>query len=131
MPDHPAAGHILAVDDCPVMREYVAGVLAAAGMTVRTACDGAQALELARHETFDAVVLDYDLPGMTGAEVGSALRGDPSTSACAIAMHTSKAEETIRDSGFGDFDAYVGKPCSSQSLGDTVARLVAIRRARG
>ena len=122
-------GRVLAVDDCPVMREFISASLAAAGLSVRTAQSGLEALAVAHEESFDAVVLDSNMPGMSGPEVGCALRADPTTSCWMIAMHTSEDEETVR-SGFGDFDVFLGKPCDSRSLGDSVARLIAVRRAR-
>lgn len=130
MNERKTLGHVLAVDDCPVMREYVSVGLEAAGLTVRTAGSGEEALALVEREDFDAVVLDYDMPGLTGAQVGSALRANPHTSSCVIAMHTSQAEEQVRSSGFGEFDTFIDKPCEPRSLGNTVARLVAIRRVR-
>jgi len=45
-----------------------------AGYTVLTACDGRSAIQLFRDNPVDAVVLDYAMPGMDGAQVARALR---------------------------------------------------------
>ena len=121
---------VLAVDDCDVTRELLAGYLEAAGHIVRTAESGEQALDVARGEHFDAVILDVNMGGMSGVEVGNALRADPATSSSMIAMHTSESEESVRSSGFGDFDAFLPKPCTAEELNESLARMIEGRRQR-
>ena len=57
---------ILVVDDEPVLVETIAYNLEQAGYQVTTAADGASALEAARRETPDLVILDIMLPEMDG-----------------------------------------------------------------
>jgi CheY-like chemotaxis protein len=61
--------NILVVDDDPRICTYVAKFLSGQGWAADTACDGASALELVQRKTYDAVVLDYRMPGMDGAEL--------------------------------------------------------------
>jgi len=65
---------ILVVDDEPPMVELVRGYLVREGWDVVTAVDGAQALEMARSEHPDVVVLDLMLPGVDGNEVCRQIR---------------------------------------------------------
>jgi DNA-binding response OmpR family regulator len=66
--------NILVVDDDKNIRNYVATILSSRGWRVDTACDGPSALRLARRTTYDAVVLDYRMPGMDGAELCRRIR---------------------------------------------------------
>jgi CheY-like chemotaxis protein len=119
---------VLAVDDCDVTRELLTIYLEAAGHIVRTAESGEQALDVARGEHFDAVILDFNMGGMSGVEVGNALRADPATCSSMIAMHTSETEQSVRSSGFGDFDAFLPKPCTAEELNDLLARMLQARQ---
>jgi two-component system response regulator (stage 0 sporulation protein F) len=65
---------ILVVDDDHRTCAYVAKILSDRGWLADTACDGASALDLARRTPYDAVVLDYRMPGMDGAELCRRIR---------------------------------------------------------
>lgn len=67
-------GGILVVDDEPVSRLVVRKILERAGFSVVEAESGQEALERFRNESFDAVVLDYMMPGLTGVETFRELR---------------------------------------------------------
>ncbi|WP_243359131.1 sensor histidine kinase [Fundidesulfovibrio terrae] len=66
-PAHPM--RILCVDDEPALRLTVQAFLQDMGHSVATAQDGMQGLELIQAETFDAVLLDLAMPGMSGLAV--------------------------------------------------------------
>jgi two-component system, response regulator, stage 0 sporulation protein F len=66
--------NILVVDDDSRICGYMAKFLTDRGWTADTASDGASAMELAQHKTYDAVVLDYRMPGMDGAELCRRIR---------------------------------------------------------
>lgn len=59
----------LVVDDDEAVRALVRSVLAGGGFEVAEAVDGAEGLRLAEHEVPDLVVLDWQMPGLTGVEV--------------------------------------------------------------
>jgi DNA-binding response OmpR family regulator len=65
---------ILVVDDDPLMRVYVAKILAMRDWQVDTAADGPSSLSLVRQRSYDAAVLDYRLPGTNGAELYRQIR---------------------------------------------------------
>src|SRR6186713_2053510 len=75
----PRRGRVLAVDDSLVIREILIASLEAAGYSVEAVGTGQAALAAASRETFDAVILDVDMPGIDGLAVGRALRLDPRT----------------------------------------------------
>lgn len=123
-------GRVLAVDDSEVMRELVTASLEALGYSVEAVDSGHAALEASRSESFDAVILDVDMPGMDGLAVGRALRGDPRTRGSMIAMHTSLEEADVRSS-FDGYDVFLPKPCAAGLLGEAVDRMVREHRLRG
>ncbi len=71
----PVEPHILFVDDNPDILELVQVVLQAAGFRVSTADSTAVALQLAASERFDALLLDYWMPDLTGIELCRRIRG--------------------------------------------------------
>ena len=92
-----------------------------------TAGDGEQAVELARDERPDVIVLDLMLPGIDGIEACRRIRA---FSDAYIVMLTAKAEEADKITGLATgADDYVTKPFSP---GELVARVRAmLRRPRG
>jgi len=68
---------LLVVDDDQNLREVLATLLEAAGHSVATAADGAEALERLEREKFDLMVLDVWMPRLTGLEVLSRLKALP------------------------------------------------------
>ncbi len=71
-----ATGHILLVDDNAENRETLARRLERQGHTVATAGNGAEALEVARREPFDLVLLDVLMPVLDGYGALEALKAD-------------------------------------------------------
>jgi two-component system phosphate regulon response regulator PhoB len=117
---------ILVVDDERDIVELIRYNLAQAGFRVVTATDGQQAIDLARRERPDLVVLDLMLPVMPGTEVARILKQDEKTRAVPILMLTARGSETDRIVGFElGADDYVVKPFSPREL---VLRVQAILR---
>nr|WP_314446053.1 PAS domain-containing protein [uncultured Sphingomonas sp.] len=68
------AARVLVVDDDADVRGFVVASLEDLGYEVAEACDGVEALQQFRREPPDLVVLDYLMPGMSGAEVAREIR---------------------------------------------------------
>ena len=68
---------ILVVDDDALSRRLLARTLAAAGFECAQANDGAEALQALHEQAPSLLLLDFDMPGMNGAEVVQHLRADP------------------------------------------------------
>ena len=88
-----ARGRILVADDETHIVQVLALKFRNAGHEVFEAHDGEEALELARRMSPDAVVTDYQMPFMNGAELAEALSRDPGlcedTKACKrVGTHT-------------------------------------------
>jgi CheY-like chemotaxis protein len=125
--DPDSAGSVLAVDDCPTMREIMRASLECLGYDVQAVDNGWAALAAAGASRFDAIVLDVEMPGLDGMAVARALRNDPRTASAAIAMHSSVAEAEVR-AGFDAYDVYVPKAAGPRTLGEQVDRLIRSRR---
>lgn len=65
---------VLYVEDDSASQRLVKKGLAADGIEVIVACDGVRAIEMLKHEHFDALILDIMLPGIDGFQVGRSAR---------------------------------------------------------
>jgi two-component system phosphate regulon response regulator PhoB len=118
--------HILVVDDERDLIELLQYNLQKAGYRVSTAKNGRAALDIAFKDHPDLVVLDVMLPELTGTEVASRLRTNPSTAEVPILMLTAKGEEVDQIVGLTvGADDYVTKPFSMKVL---LARIEALLR---
>ena len=118
-----AGGRILIVEDEPHIVELVRYNLVQEGFQVSVAYDGAEALQRAKQDCPDLVILDLMLPYVDGLEVCRHLRRE---SAVPILMLTAKDGEQHRVVGLEmGADDYVTKPFSPREL---VARVRAILR---
>lgn len=117
------SGQVLVVDDERSLAKVVASYLARDGYQVRCVFDGPAALDAAREDKPDVVVLDLMLPGLDGVEVCRRLR---TFSDCYVIMLTARTEEADKLTGLGvGADDYLTKPFSPREL---VARVAAMQR---
>ncbi|MBW2708230.1 MAG: response regulator transcription factor [Deltaproteobacteria bacterium] len=119
---------ILVVDDEEDLLELVRFNLAKEGYQVICATTGEKAVEIARAELPDLMVLDLMLPGMDGLEVTKSLKNNPETHPVPIVMLTAKGEESDIVTGLElGADDYVTKPFSPRIL---LARVKAVLRRK-
>jgi two-component system, OmpR family, response regulator len=119
--------NVLVVDDEAVLAEMVSMALRYEGWNIATAGDGAAALEAARSQRPDVVVLDVMLPDMSGLDVLRKLRQE--TPQLPVLLLTAKDALEDRIAGLtAGGDDYVTKPFS---LEEVVLRLRALLRRTG
>ena len=82
---------LLVVDDSDAMRDLLEHQLAERGYEVVTAADGERALALVAERRPDAILLDHELPGLSGLEVLARLRADDGLAAVPVIMLTTRA----------------------------------------
>ena len=117
---------ILVVDDEIPIIELIKYNLQKEGFTVLTAENGTQALNLARTEKPDLMLLDLMLPDMGGFDICRILRNDTNTAHIPIIMATAKSADTDIVSGLElGADDYITKPFSPKVL---VARVKTVLR---
>ena len=116
---------ILVVDDDPEIVSMLSTRLTKRGYKVTTASDGHRALELAKRERPDLVLLDVMMPGKSGWEVARALKQDPITQAIKIVMVTAIGERTneMTSSIYGA-DAHIDKPFEFEKLEKMIGGLL-------
>jgi len=116
---------ILVVDDDPEIVAMLSTRLTKRGYQVSTASDGHKAIELAKKELPDVVLLDVMMPGKSGWEVARALKQDPTTHAIKIVMVSAIGEKTneITAPIYGA-DAHVDKPFEFEALERVIAGLL-------
>lgn len=118
---------ILVVDDEVNILELIRYNLEKDGYTVLTASDGNDALEMARREKPDLILLDVMLPGVDGLSICRLLRQNEETRKIPIIMISARGEELDKVLGLEiGADDYVTKPFSNREL---LARIKA--RLRG
>ena len=71
--------HILVVDDSKIVQRQLQNILQKAGYQVTLSGDPVEALSMSARSDFDLVLLDYDLPDMSGAGFLRTLRGTKKT----------------------------------------------------
>jgi two-component system OmpR family response regulator len=119
--------NVLVVDDEPVLAEMVSMALRYEGWNIATAGDGAAALESARSQRPDVVVLDVMLPDMSGLDVLRKLREENPQLPVLLLTAKDAVEDRIAGLTAGG-DDYVTKPFS---LEEVVLRLRALLRRTG
>ena len=91
------------------------------------AADGEEAVEVARAERPDLIVLDVVMPKMTGFEACRVLRDGPDTAAMPIIMATTRGEPTNVEEGYASgCNEYVTKPVDPSELMRKVEDLLEI-----
>ncbi|HWI19409.1 MAG TPA: response regulator [Vicinamibacterales bacterium] len=123
--DTGAGKHILIVDDYPDALDIWAIFLRARGYQVSTAGDGAEAIAQAQRLLPDLIVLDLELPFVSGFDVAKRLRSLPETQAIPLIAATGYSHtrqlENAREAGF---DQIVIKPCDPDKLVEEIERLL-------
>ena len=119
-----AKADIMIVEDHPTMREAMRLILEHEGFEIREAPDGAAALAMAREQPPDLMFLDLNIPGTSGADVLSELKGDPATQDVRVIIVTATGEEG-RDFVLSlGADEYFTKPFSPTALLRTVEKVL-------
>jgi two-component system phosphate regulon response regulator PhoB len=120
---------VLVVDDDRDIREVVGAMLDAVGLTVDSAMSAEEALERVRAQSFDLLVLDWNLPGMTGVELCRLIRRDPQLATMPVLFLTAHASShDVVEAFASGADDYVVKPFRAPELGARIFGL--LRRAR-
>lgn len=121
---------ILVVDDSPMLREMISGLLDKSGLTISVAKDGQEAKEKIVADPPDLVVLDVVMPNMNGYELCRWVKSTESTQHVLVILCSSKSEEFDRYWGIKQgADAYVIKPFRPGELLSTVQTLLASKVA--
>ncbi len=126
----PSKTHVLLVDDTQFFRDAVGRCLREAGYSVTTAEDGGEALERLKHDSFDIVVSDLEMPVLDGLRLASAVRNIEALRHLPLLALTTQTSEDFRDRARQHgFDAFEVK-LDPTSLLATVRTLLQQRDVR-
>ncbi len=115
----------LLVEDNENNRYLFTLLLQHAGFTVLAAVDGASGLELAKSERPDVILLDIQMPGMDGYEVGLRLKEDPDLVLIPLIGVSSFAMPGDRTKALDrGFAGYIEKPVDPDTFATTVLELL-------
>lgn len=122
---NPDGATILLADDDPQMRKLVKMVLEREGFTILEAADGLDTLDAIQSNAVDLLLLDQDMPRLTGLGVLEELRARVETSGLPVIMLTARTDETESEALSLGAQDYLTKPVQPRSL---VARVKAVLR---
>ncbi len=89
--------HVLAVDDDPLIGQYLVDVLDGKGFTVSVARNGKEGLEVARRQKPDLILLDVMMPGLNGFQVCEQLRRDAALGTIPVVMLTAMENQRLNE----------------------------------
>jgi CheY-like chemotaxis protein len=123
----PMTKKILLVDDAMMIVMLEKKILAKEGFELITAKDGQEALEKVASEQPDLVVMDVNMPRLTGLEACARLRQDDATRGLPVILVTTKGQECDLEAGYrSGCSDYVTKPIDSVELVTKVRGLLGL-----
>lgn len=116
---------VLIVDDSVTIRRTLEQTLNQAGFKTSQARDGIEALERMEVELPRVVILDVEMPRLSGFELLAIMRDSPQYAQTRVVMLTSRAADRHREAALATgADAYLVKPCPQEILVETIRRLL-------
>ena len=107
---------ILVIDDDPLLRQYVELVLGQEGYSVSSVKSGALGLEALQTARWDLVLLDIEMPDMSGLDLLSLLRRYQKSPVKVMMMTARRDAETVTNSMVTGADGYLLKPFDPDGL---------------
>jgi CheY-like chemotaxis protein/two-component sensor histidine kinase len=122
-PVAPKESDVLVVEDNEVSQRYVTHVLGKAGYRVECAGDGARAIMAARQVRYSLILMDLQMPGMSGLETASAIRELPGYEEVPILALTANTSSEFKQQCYRHgMQAFLTKPIQSEELVHAVRR---------
>jgi len=122
-PGEPGAATLMIVDDDEEVRKILAKGCAAAGYRVLMADNGLRLVSTLRSEKVEVVLLDINMPWVSGFRVGKAIKEDPGLRHIKVVYVTGvhEREAECRDTGC---DGFIRKPFSLRLVLETIEKLL-------
>jgi len=116
---------ILIVDDFSTMRRIIKNLLRDLGFNnTSEADDGNTALPMLQNGSFDFLVTDWNMPGMTGIDLLRAVRADENLSHMPVLMVTAEQKrEQIVEAAQAGVNGYIIKPFTAQTLKEKLDKI--------
>lgn len=120
--------NILLVDDSPVALKIVGKIVTKLGHTVSIATNGAEALDILKHTDFDLVLMDLNMPLMSGIEASTEYRKYEQVwtkrlaeSPTIIAMSDCLDVSMLHEASSAGFNGFLPKPINEEKLHEAIA----------
>ena len=121
---------VLIVEDNDKNMKLARDVLQAKGYATLEAVTGEDGVRIAKEQCPDLVLMDIQLPGISGIDALKALRSDAQTAKIPVAALTASVTPTDRSQiAAAGFDAFLSKPINLKEFLETVKRLTEGERA--
>jgi len=116
---------ILVVDDFSTMRRIIKNLLRDLGFTnTSDADDGQTALPMLKSGSYDFLVTDWNMPGMTGIDLLKAVRADPDLASLPVLMVTAEQKkEQIVEAAQAGVNGYIVKPFTAVTLKEKIDKI--------
>lgn len=112
---------ILVVDDDPSNREAISLLLTSTGYQIQSAASGEEALDLLQKNSFDVILTDLFLPGISGIDILKKVKEDAPSSSVILITGKASAETAVEAMKSGAFD-YLTKPLHFERLKVVIAK---------
>lgn len=125
-PENDATARVLVAEDHPVNQELVELLLAEIGVQVDSVGDGEAAVQCAKGQRYDLILLDIHMPRMDGLAACRAIRQLPGGDHVPIVAMTASAFETDREAcRAASMDDFIGKPILAEVFFEVIQRWLA------
>ncbi|MBU9711158.1 response regulator transcription factor [Evansella tamaricis] len=115
---------ILIVDDEEVLRMLIADTLEDLGFSIEEAEDGEEAWEVIQKNSYDLIILDYMMPGMTGVEVLKKLKESTVKKDIPVLMLTARSQQKDKEELLAvGADYFMEKPFRPMKLQELVEEI--------
>lgn len=123
-------GRVLLVDDSPLVRDFVGGLIDDWGFSVETFATAQAALDALAQRRFDVIVADLNMPEMSGLELLTTLRMRSVDTPVIMLSSVSRTSDVLRAIHRGAFD-YIGKDEAIEPLRVAIVRAIEHMRLVG
>ncbi|OAS13283.1 ATP-binding protein [Paenibacillus oryzisoli] len=121
---------LLVVDDDPINLKVLAGILESEPFQIVTAHSGEEALQLLEQQSWDLVIADVMMPGMSGYHLTQRVRERYSVSELPVLLMTARSQSADIYTGFlAGANDYVTKPADAIELRCRIRSLIALKRS--
>jgi len=117
--------NILVVDDFQFARRICTNVLQEIGLkNIKEVSSGTTALEALSNKSYDLIITDHNMPGMSGVELIKKIKADDSIKHIPIIMITSEgSKSTLLEATEAGVGAFLNKPFTKEDLIEKIERL--------
>ena len=115
---------ILITDDSVMIRRILGQLLQGLGYKILLADNGQKGYDLAKAEKPDLIIMDIEMPVMTGIEATRQIKNDPETTSIPVLIFTSLGrEEDIQEANNAGCSGFLNKPICEDELREAVNKV--------